>query len=95
LCANFQDFDRQPRLSKKSLKGQWLRLISPRCVNAEKPARLFVTRAQDLAGLWVNQMRLCARKARHLNVSEVIVIGIVSRPSLDVVACVGAAIEEW
>ena len=35
-------------------------------------------------------MRLYARKARHLNVSEVIVIGIVSRPRLDVVACVGA-----
>jgi hypothetical protein len=39
-------------------------------------------------------MRLGAREARHLDVSEVIIIGIVSGPSLDVVACVGAAVQE-
>jgi hypothetical protein len=39
-------------------------------------------------------MRLSARKARHLDVSEVIVFGVVSGPSLDVVAGVGAAVEE-
>ena len=39
-------------------------------------------------------MRLSARKARHLDVSEVIVFGVVSRPTLDVVACVWAAVEE-
>ena len=39
-------------------------------------------------------MRLCARKARHLDVTLVIVFGVISCPSLDVVACVGAAVEE-
>ena len=39
-------------------------------------------------------MRLSARKARHLDVSEVIVFGVVSRPTPDVVACVWAAVEE-
>ena len=39
-------------------------------------------------------MRLVARKARHLEVSEVIVLGVISGPSLDVVASVGAAVEE-
>ena len=39
-------------------------------------------------------MRLGARKARHLDVSEVIVFGVIRSPSLDVVACVGAALEE-
>ena len=72
-------FDPAPGLQKKALKGQGLRMTSP--------APLFVIRAQDLAGLWVHQMRLSARKARHLDVSEVIVFG--SGPSLDVVACVG------
>jgi class 3 adenylate cyclase len=38
-------------------------------------------------------MRLSARKARHLDVSEVIVFGVISGPSLDVVAGVGAAVE--
>ena len=52
-----------------------------------------VIRARDLAGLRVDQMRLGAREARHLDVSEVIIIGIVSGPSLDVVACVGAAVS--
>jgi len=55
---------------------------------------LFVIRAQDLAGLRVDRMRLSARKARHLDVGEVIVFGVVSRLSLDVVARVGAAVEE-
>ena len=36
---------------------------------------LFVLRAQHLAGLRVDQMRLGACKARHLHVSEVIVFG--------------------
>ena len=39
-------------------------------------------------------MRLGARKARHLDVSEVIVFGVISGPSLDVVASVGAAIQK-
>ena len=39
-------------------------------------------------------MRLSARKARHLNVGEVLVIGVICDPSLDVVAGVGAAVEE-
>ena len=39
-------------------------------------------------------MLLRARKATHLNVSEIIVIGLIIRPSLDVVTCVGAAVEE-
>ena len=39
-------------------------------------------------------MRLGARKASHLEVSEVIVFGVICGPSLDVVACVGAAVEE-
>ena len=39
-------------------------------------------------------MRLSARKACHLDVSEIIVFGVVSRPSLDVVAGVGAAVQE-
>jgi hypothetical protein len=46
------------------------------------------------AGVWVHQMRLGARKARHLDVSEVIVLGVISGPSLDVVARVRAAVEE-
>jgi hypothetical protein len=50
---------------------------------------LFVIRAQDLAGLWVDQMRLRARKARHLNVGEALVSRIIRSPSLNVVACVG------
>jgi hypothetical protein len=37
---------------------------------------------------------LGARKARHLDVGEVIVFGVISRPSLDVVTGVGAAVEE-
>jgi hypothetical protein len=39
-------------------------------------------------------MRLRARKAGHLDESAFIVFGIISRPSLDVVASVGAAVEE-
>jgi hypothetical protein len=39
-------------------------------------------------------MRLSARKARYLHVGEVIVIRLIIRPSLNVVACVGAAVEE-
>jgi hypothetical protein len=39
-------------------------------------------------------MRLCARKARHLNVAAVVVLTIIHRPSLDVLACVWAAAEE-
>ena len=62
--------------------------------NAPNPGALFVVRAQHLAGLRVNQMRLCARKARHLDVTLVIVFGVISCPSLDVVACVGTAVEE-
>ena len=43
-----------------------------------------------LAGLRVDQMRL---GARHLDVSEVVILRIrISRPSLDIVAC-GAAVE--
>jgi hypothetical protein len=63
-------------------------------VNASRHAHLFVIRAQDLAGLGIDQMRLGARKALNLNVTEVIVIRLIIRPSLDVVACVGAAVEE-
>jgi hypothetical protein len=39
-------------------------------------------------------MCLGARKARHLNIGEVPVFGVISDPSLDVVACVGALVEE-
>ena len=39
-------------------------------------------------------MRPCARKARHLDIGEFIVFGIISGPSLDVVASVGAAKQE-
>jgi hypothetical protein len=39
-------------------------------------------------------MRLGARQTGHLDESEVIVFGIISRPSLDVVASVGAAVED-
>ena len=45
-------------------------------------------RSSALAGLWIDEMSLCARKARYLHVSEVIV-RIVSRPSRHVVACSG------
>jgi hypothetical protein len=55
---------------------------------------LFVIRAQDLAGLWVDQMHLRARKVRHLEVREVIVFGVICDPSLDFIARVGAAVEE-
>ena len=57
-------------------------------------AHLFVFRTQDLAGLRVHQMRLSAREAGHLNVSEVIVFGVISGPSLDDVASVGATIQK-
>ena len=40
-------------------------------------------------------MRLSARRACHLNVAAVIVFGIISRPSLDALACVWAEVEEW
>jgi hypothetical protein len=60
-------------------------------VNGQK---LFVIKAQDFAGLRVHQMRLSARKARHLNVGEVLVFGVISDPSLDAVACVGASVGE-
>ena len=36
----------------------------------------------------------CARKTRHLDVTLVIVFGVISCPSLDLLACVGAAVEE-
>ena len=39
-------------------------------------------------------MRLSARKARHFKAGEALVSGIISRPSLDVIARVGAAVEE-
>jgi hypothetical protein len=39
-------------------------------------------------------MSLRARKARHLDVSEVIVFRIIRSPSLDVFASVGAAVED-
>ena len=39
-------------------------------------------------------MRLGARKARHLDVSEVIIFGVIRSPSLDVIASVGAAIQK-
>ena len=39
-------------------------------------------------------MRLYARKARHLDLGHLIVFGVISDPSLDVVAGVWAAVEE-
>jgi hypothetical protein len=57
---------------------------TPRNYSSSEPRSLLV--------FWVDQMRLCARKARHLDVREVIVFGVISRPTLDVVACVGAAL---
>jgi hypothetical protein len=39
-------------------------------------------------------MRLSERKSRHLDVGQVIVFGVVSSPSLDVFACVGAAVQK-
>ena len=68
--------------------GQHARALCERV----EPHALFVIRAQDLAGLRVHQMRLGARKARHLDVSEVIIFGVIRSPSLDVIASVGAAI---
>jgi hypothetical protein len=62
----------------------------PRALRSQLAA---ATTSTYLAGLRVHLMRLCARKARHLDVGEVIVFGVVSGPSLDV-ACVGAAVEE-
>jgi hypothetical protein len=69
-------------------------MTSARCVNPLNLRALFIIRAQDLAGLRVHQMRLCARKARDLDVGQVIVFGVVSSPSLDVFACVGAAVQK-
>jgi hypothetical protein len=66
-------------------------LTSGRRVNVQK---LFVLGAQHPASLRIYQMRLGACKARHLNVGEVIVFGVISDPSLDVLACVGTAVEE-
>ena len=68
--------------------------LSARCVNAQNPACLFVIGPQNFAGLRADQIRLSARKARHLNVSEVTVFGVISRPCLNVVASVGAAVQE-
>ena len=68
---------------------------SARCLNAQNPAHLFVLRAQNLAGPRVDQMRLGARKARHLDVSEVIVGGVVGRPSLDALARIRATVGKW
>jgi hypothetical protein len=39
-------------------------------------------------------MRLGACKTRHLDVSQIIVFGVISDPTLDVLACVGAVVEE-
>jgi hypothetical protein len=58
------------------------------------PLLFVINGAQDPATLRVDQMRLSARKARHLNMGQFIVFGIISGPSLDVVAGVGAAAEE-
>jgi hypothetical protein len=69
-------------------------MTSARCVNTQNLRALFVTRAQHLASLRVHQMRLSAREARHLNVSEVIVFGVIGDPTLDIVVCVGTAVEE-
>jgi hypothetical protein len=64
-------------------------------VRSGEPAHLFVfVVTEHLADLWVDQMRARTRKATHLNVSEIIVIRLIIRPSLDVVACVGAAVEK-
>jgi hypothetical protein len=52
--------------------------------------RIYSFRVEHLAGLRVDQMRL---GARHLDVSEVVILRIISRPSLDIVAC-GAAVKE-
>jgi hypothetical protein len=56
-------------------------------------APLFVPGTQHLPSFRVHQMRLCARKARHLDVGD-FVFGIISGPSLVVVAVVGAMVEE-
>jgi class 3 adenylate cyclase len=53
----------------------------------------FVAKYMGTPSFRVHQMSLSARKARHPDVSEVIVFGVVSRPSLDVVAGVEAAVE--
>jgi hypothetical protein len=63
-------------------------------VRALKTLRLLVLSAQHLAGLWVHQMRLGAREARHLNVGEVIVFGIISGPSPDLLTRIGTAVKE-
>jgi hypothetical protein len=48
-------------------------------------------RTQDLAGLWIDQIRLCARKTTHMDVGEIIVIKPIIRPRLDVVTFVGGS----
>jgi hypothetical protein len=42
------------------------------------PVLFVINGAQDPATLRVDQMRLSARKARHLNVGEVLVFGVIS-----------------
>ena len=72
---------------QNTAKRRRLRMTSAR--RAFSWAPLFVFRTQHLPSLRVHQMRLRARKARHLDVSEVIVFGVISGPSLDVVAVLG------
>ena len=54
----------------------------------------FVIRTQHLFGLWVHQMPLGARKARHLDVSEVVIIWFIRYPRLNTLACVWATVKD-
>jgi hypothetical protein len=61
---------------------------------ASAPPRLPLFAAEHSSALRVHQMGLCARKARHLDTGEFIVFGSISGQTLNVVARVGAAVEE-
>src|SRR5690349_9846730 len=80
-------------ISKKSPKALGLRR-NPEASSDAEPAHLLVIRAQHLAGLRVHQMRLSASKARHLEVAEGVLIGIISSPSLDLLTCIRATVQE-
>ena len=92
-----QGKDPRPRLSKKEAKrGDGSRMTSARAVSTRRTRASIRHQNPAPSGLRVHQMRLGARKARHLDVdvSEVVVFGIISYPTLDVVACVWASVEE-
>jgi hypothetical protein len=69
--------EKRPPASKAAEKRRRLRMILACGVNAAAALRHYSCLAtQHPAGLRVHQMRLCARKARHLDVGEVIFLRI-------------------